>query len=103
MSSYTSILDDATSTYLDAVGQVGGIATTVVDAAKAVAGKLPVPAQPAALPTVSEVVTANFAVAQRLLAAQESFALKLAASLPTAPVVVPAPAKPAAAKAAASA
>lgn len=102
-STYTSLVDDATTSYLDAVGKLGGITTTVLDAVKAIAERLPTPSAPAPLPTVSEVLTANFAVAERLLAAQKTFALQLADAVPTPAVVVPQQVKPVATKASATA
>lgn len=102
-STYTSLVDDATTSYLEAVGQLNGVATTVLDAVKAVAEKLPRPAAPAPLPTVSELLTANFAAVERLLATQKAFALQLAAAVPAPAVVVPQQVKPTGTKASATA
>lgn len=100
---YTSLVDDATTGYLDAAGRLNSVAATVLDAVKVVADKLPRPTAPAPLPTVSEILTANFAAAERLLAAQKAFALQLAAAVPAPAVVVPQQVKPSTTKASASA
>ncbi len=99
MSSYVKLVDDATTAYIDAVTTFDEFATSVGDAVKAVADKIPAPSAPAVLPTVTEVLTANFAAADRLLATQKNLLLRLVDALPAPTVVVPQQTRPSSAKA----
>ncbi len=104
MSAYAKLVDDATTTYLEAGKAVEGVVTKVLDGVSTLSSKLPTPSIPAlgSLPTPHEVVSAHLDAVERVVAAQKAFALKLVPAVePT--VVVPAQATATKAKAAASA
>lgn len=105
MSSYAKFVDDATTAYLDAGKAVDGVVATLLDGVSSIAAKLPTPSVPGlgAVPTAHEVVSAHLDAVDRLVAAQKSFALRLADALPGAAPVVPAQPTAAKAKTAASA
>ena len=89
MTSYSELTDKATTSILDAVKPVEELTKTVIGAVDGVASKLPsLPASPA-LPTASEVLTANYSAVERLFAAQKDFLLGLAAATPAVVTVVP--------------
>ena len=88
MATYSSFVEDATASFVDAVKQFEVYASGVVDAA----GRVPASTVPA-LPGLTEVLTANFAAADRVLAVQKGVALGLAGRAPVW-TAVPSPAVP---------
>lgn len=105
MSTYAQLVDDATTTYLDAGKALDGVVTKVLDGVSTIAAKLPTPSVPVlpGLPTAQEVVSAHLDAVDRLVAAQRTFALKVVGAVSAPAVVVPAQATAGKAKAAANA
>jgi hypothetical protein len=86
MSSYAEITEKATNQLLEAVKPAEQLATSF---AHKLDGLVKLPSLPGAgsLPTAAEVITTNFALAEKILTAQKDFALSLASSVtpPAAP------------------
>jgi hypothetical protein len=78
MSTYTEYTEKATNRLFEAVKPAEDLAAMLAGAVNTASGTLSELTLPKALPPVAEVVTANFAVLERLLAAQKEFALRLA-------------------------
>ena len=87
MSTYTELTDKATAQLFGAVKPVEDLAVTFATAVDGMTDKLrglPLQEQ---LPTASELVTAHFALVERLVSAQKDLAVRLTSSAPTLSVV----------------
>ena len=78
MITYTDMTEKAADQLLSAVKPLSELTKTFADAAATSVSRLPSGPRPQGLPTALEVVTAHFAFAERLLAAQRDFAFDLA-------------------------
>jgi hypothetical protein len=89
MSRYAELTDTATTRLLDTVKPVEDVTVKLASAVDGVVTKLPTLPRHEAVPSTVEVVGANFAVAERLLAAQKDFVLRVLSGGATAPLAVP--------------
>jgi hypothetical protein len=78
MTSYSELTDKATEQLLAAMQSMNDLTTSITDKTMEAVGKLPSLPTPDGVPTPLEVVTAHFAFAEKLLAAQKDFAFRLA-------------------------
>jgi hypothetical protein len=80
MTSYSEITEKAAEQLLAAMQPMNDLTHTLADKTIDVVGKLPSLPTPDGIPTPLEVVTAHFALAEKLLTAQKDFAFRLASA-----------------------
>jgi cell division septum initiation protein DivIVA len=86
MTTYAEMTEKATAQLLEAVKPVEEMAKSFAAQTIESVGKLPALPTVEGLPSPLEVVTAHFALAEKLLGAQKDFAVRLASSAKTSPV-----------------
>jgi hypothetical protein len=94
MSRYAELTDTATTRMLETVQPVEDLTLKLAGAVDGVVTKLPSLPRHESLPTTVEVLDAHFAVAERLLAAQKDFLLRVLSGGAASPLVVPAQSEP---------
>ena len=87
MTTYAEMTEKATAQLLEAVKPVEELAKSIAAQTIETVGKLPALPSVEGVPSPLEVVTAHFALAEKLLTAQKDFAVRLASSVQTTPVV----------------
>jgi hypothetical protein len=80
MNTYAEMTEKATSQLLEAVKPVEELAKNLAAQTIETVGKLPSLPPVEGVPTALEVVTAHFALAEKLLTAQKDFAIRLASA-----------------------
>jgi len=83
MTTYTEMTEKATEQILAAVKPVNDLTKSFTDSTLDSVSKLPSLPRPEGVPSALEVVTAHFAFAEKLLAAQKDFAFKVAGAAAT--------------------
>lgn len=78
MTTYTELTEKAGDQLIEAVKPLNDLTQKFANSAAETASKLPKLPRPEGVPTVLEVVTAHYALAEKLLKAQMDFAVKLA-------------------------
>jgi hypothetical protein len=78
MTTYTDITDKAAEQLRAAVKPVNDLTKSIADMTIETASKLPSLPTPEGVPTPLEVVTAHFALTEKLMSAQKDFAFRLA-------------------------
>ena len=89
MSRYAELTDTAATRLLETVQPVGDVTVKLAGAVDGVVSKLPSLSRPEFLPSSAEVVQANYAFAERLLAAQRDLLLRVLTVAGESPVAVP--------------
>lgn len=82
MTTYAEMTEKATAQLLEAAKPIEEFAKSVAATTVDAVSKLPSLPLPKGLPTPLDVVTAQFTLAEKFLAAQKDFALSLASALP---------------------